>query len=128
MSCERPALQMTTTSSVSGNTAGTLDAKASFISTKTSLPEMRFALDGGSETSHTTCGLSAEIGFGASHGARCRGSVRSLGGHGSPGVQNGCVPGTGRPPGTASVWPGVNGVVEMLGVGRACVGQNAGVD
>lgn len=51
--------------------------------------------------------------------------MRSLGGHGSPGVQNGCVPGTGRPPGSVIVWLGVNGVAGMFGVRCAGMGQNA---
>jgi hypothetical protein len=103
------------------------------MSTNTSLPVIRFAVDGGSEMSHTTCGRSGLVGFGASHGARWSGRVRTVGGHESTEVQNGNAPE--RPPGTPSVWPGVNGVDKTAGVTGAGAGaagdgidQNAAAD
>lgn len=117
-----PALHTTTISSVSGNTAVASDEKASCISTKTSLPVIRLAVDGGSEMSHTTCGRSGLVGFGASHGARCSGRVRTAGGHESTEVQNGIAPE--RPPDIPSVWPGVSGVDMTAGVtGAAAAGD-----
>jgi hypothetical protein len=85
-SCARAVLKTTTISSISGNTAVTLDEKISLKSTRTSLPDMAIAEDGGFETSHTTCSLSAKIGPRASHGARYKGRVRFLGGQDSPRV------------------------------------------
>lgn len=126
MSCPpSPMLHTTKISSVSGNTAVASDEKASFISTIMSLPEIRFALDGGSETSHTTCGRSVLAGLGASHGARWRGRVRSAGGHESTEVQNGSTPERERPPAMPSAWPGVNGVDMTAGVKGAAA--DAGV-
>lgn len=127
MSCPpSPILHTTKISSVSGNTAVASDENASRISTITSLPEIRFACDGGSETSHATCGRSGLTGLGASHGARWRGRVRSVGGHESTEVQNGSAPEKGRPPVTPSVWLGVNGVDMTAGVKGA--GADTGVD
>jgi hypothetical protein len=120
MSCPpSPMLHTTRISSVSGNTAVASDENASRISTITSLPEIRFAVDGGSETSHTTCGRSVLTGLGASHGARWRGRVRPGGGHDSTEVQNGSAPVM------PSVWPGDNGVDMTAGVKGAAA--DAGV-
>jgi len=119
-------LHTTTISSVSGNTAVAPDENASCISTITSLPEIRFADDGGSEMSHMTCGRSVLTGLGASHGARWRGRVRSAGGHESTDVQNGSAPENERPPETPSVWAGVSGVDMTAGVKGAAA--DAGVD